>query len=115
MGQGGLARELKSRAAEGGVGFRADRSFCAHDSATKEWMLRREIDGEPVLAHWRRFLARRRQAARREWVPVQATSISVDLRTKKRLARLKQPGETWSELLNRLAGTAKPKGATGKR
>ncbi|WP_091246291.1 hypothetical protein [Aquimonas voraii] len=115
MGQGVLAQELKSRAADGDLGFRADRYFYADDFATKEWMLRREIDGEPLLAHWRRFLARRRQAARRESAPVEATSISVDLRTKKRLSRLKQPGETWSELLNRLAATAKPKSPARKR
>ena len=82
-------------------------------TSAKYWMSRHSLDGELLSVHWNRLLTRERQARFRDqrgWAPA---SINVDSRTKQKLARLKQPGETWSDLLNRLAQS--PPAARGRK
>lgn len=69
----------------------------------RRWLNETLLDGLPMAVHWRRYVDRLRQADRRQRRVQPPARIEIELEVKQELENLKRPGETWSDLLRRLA------------
>lgn len=94
-----IAKDLKALMARRGVPYSSE----GIGINQRRWLNETFLEGVSLAVHWRRYVDRLRQAERRQRRKTRSARIEIESELKQELEALKRPGETWSDLLRRLA------------